>query len=244
MATFGSFALLIALVLAAYNLLAGAVAANEKGQLAHAVIAAVVAQGDLSQRLALGHVDVAPVAHNAVHDVSGEDEQQAEVNDVNGQDGKALLLGKQTALALFAHAMRPEAEAGEDALGRLQGGAFIADRKLDRLRDAGADVRSGKANRLGIHFPGIRPAVQRDEDQADADQAQQRQEPPGVVDIGETEAVQPRQSLRCIRALHRIRIGRRALQNDGADGGKQAHDNNEKNTRSHRGERLIQLRPE
>jgi hypothetical protein len=74
--------------------LAGAVAANKKREGSLALAAAIVTDGDLAERRALGNVHIAAIAYDAVGDVSGKDEQQAQVHHENGQHGEALPLRK------------------------------------------------------------------------------------------------------------------------------------------------------
>src|SRR6266567_7234209 len=78
----------------------------------------------------------------------------------------------------------------------------IRDRKRCRQRKRGAEVRLRKAVRPSIKSPCIRPTLDGYKDDADAYQPEQRNEPPCVINVGESEAIKQGQSLRSVRTLN------------------------------------------
>ncbi len=76
------------------GLFSGTIAADQEWKCLLALAAVVIAHDDLAERLSLRDIDVAAITDDAVHDVSGKDAEQAQVDQVDGEDGIALLLGK------------------------------------------------------------------------------------------------------------------------------------------------------
>src|ERR1035438_5869002 len=65
--------------------------------------------------------------------------------------------------------------------------------------------------------PGVGETIDGSRYDADADQQDQAEKPPGVKDVSQSDLVQDSESLRRVGTLHLVRLGDRPLQHDRSD---------------------------